>query len=92
VSRYCPACAGETDATHTCAGSGTFLAAEAHASGEVEAMAEAWPTYEATIHLRLRAPEEEDARRGLTKLMEELLDDALVTELDFSIRPYQVTA
>jgi len=88
----CQACLGVAGATHTCAGSGTFLAAEAHDSGEVEEQAEAWPSFQSTIHLRLRAPDERDARGALTKLMEELLDDPLVTDLDFSIQRWEVTA
>ena len=88
----CKACAGVEGVPHTCAGSGTWLGAEAHDSGEVEATAEAWPTWQATIHLRLRAPVEETARGHLTTLMAELLDDALVTELDFALEQVEVVA
>lgn len=88
----CLACQGRAGAPHTCPGSGTFLAAEAHDSGEIEAQTEAWPNWLATIHLHLRAPDEHEARRHLTHLMGELLDDALVTELDFAIELAEVTA
>lgn len=88
----CLACKGVEGASHTCPGSGTFLAAEAHDSGEIEATAEAWPNWQATIHLHLRAPDEPEARRCLTGLMGALLDDALVTELDFALGLDEVTA
>ena len=86
----CPACNGVEGATHTCPDSGTFLAAEGHASGEIEELAEAWPNWQAIIHLRLRAPDEQEARKCLTGLMGALLDDALVTELDFALKPHEV--
>jgi hypothetical protein len=81
----CLACKGVPGTTHTCPGSGTFLAAEAHDSGEIEAAAGAWPNWQATIHLHLRAPDEQVARQHLTGLMGVLLDDALVAELDFAL-------
>lgn len=88
----CAACAGVEGVPHTCPGSGTFLAAEAHDSGELEATAEAWPNWQATIHLHLRAPDEQSARGHLTTLMAELLDDALVVELDFALALAEVSA
>lgn len=88
----CAACAGAEGVPHTCPGSGTFLAAEAHDSGEIEATAEAWPNWEATIHLHLRAPDEHGARKHLTGLMTELLDDALVTDLDFALALHEIEA
>ncbi len=88
----CPACAGEPGASHTCPDSGTFLAAEAHVAGEVEEIAAPWPTWQATIQLRLKAPDEETGRAHLTRLMGELLDDALVSELDFGFQAHEVTA
>lgn len=82
----CEACANPGQGlTHTCPGSGTFLAAEAHVAGEVEEIAEAWPTWEVRIGLRLRAPDQDAARSHLTHLMRELLDDALVQGLDFAL-------
>lgn len=89
MSLDCAACRGE-GGPHTCPDSGTFLAAEAHDSGEIEAKAEAWPNWEATIHLHLRAPTEQVAREHLTHLMGELLDDALVTELDFALALHEI--
>lgn len=86
----CAACDGVEGATHTCPGSGTFLAAEAHDSGEIEAEAVAWPNWQATIHLHLRAPLEEVARQHLTGLMGALLDDALVESLDFALERAEV--
>ncbi len=67
MNRDCAACRGE-GGPHTCPDSGTFLAAEAHDSGEIEATAEAWPNWEATIHLHLRAPTEQVCREHLTHL------------------------
>lgn len=86
----CEACAGVEGAVHTCPESGTFVAAEAHDSGEIEATAEAWPNWQATIHLHLRAPDEQVARQHLTGLMGGLLDDALVAELDFALELAEV--
>jgi hypothetical protein len=88
----CPACAGVPGAVHSCPDSGTFLAAEAHVAGEVEEIAEAWPTWEATIHLHLKAADEHGAREHLTRLMGDLLDDALVAQLDFALTLHAVTA
>lgn len=88
----CPACAGQPGAAHTCPDSGTFLAAEAHVAGEVEEIAQAWPTWEARIGLRLRAADEGAAREHLTRLMGDLLDDALVEGLEFSMWAWEVRA
>jgi len=88
----CRACDGVEGATHTCADSGTWLGAEAHDSGELEETAGAWPNWQATIHLHLRAPDEPEARRCLTGLMGVLLDDALVSELDFALEQAEVSA
>lgn len=90
--RGCPACDGVEGATHTCPESGTFLAAEAHDSGEIEATAEAWPSWDVTIHLHLRAPDEQAARSHLQGLMGALLDDALAVELDFALSERKVEA
>lgn len=83
---------GKEGVPHTCPDSGTFLAAEAHVAGEVEEIAEAWPRWQATIHLTLAAADEPTARQHLTRLVGELLDDALVSELDFALELHEVTA
>jgi hypothetical protein len=88
----CRACDGVEGVPHTCSDSGTWLAAEAHDSGELEAQAEAWPNWQATIHLHLRAPDEPEARRSLTGLMGVLLDDPYVSELDFALAEAEVVA
>lgn len=86
----CPACDGVEGAAHTCPESGTFVAAEAHASGEIEELAEPWPNWDCSISLHLRAPDEQSAREHLTRLMGELLDDALAVEVAFSIMERRV--
>lgn len=88
----CLACQGTPGAEHTCPGSGTFLAAEAHVAGEVEEIAAAWPRWQATVHLRLAAPDEEAARQSLTHFVRDVMEDGAVDELDFSIQAWEVTA
>jgi len=88
----CAACRGVPGTPHTCPESGTFVAAEAHVAGEVEEIAEAWPDWQATIHLRLRAADEHAAREHLTRLMGDLLSDALVSQLDFALSAWEVRA
>jgi hypothetical protein len=90
VDKDCAACNGTEGVPHTCPDSGTFLAAEAHDSGEIEATAEAWPNWQATIHLHLRAADDQVARQHLTALMAVLLDDALVSGLDFALELAEV--
>lgn len=82
----CQACAGVEGATHTCGGSGTFLAAEAHGAGAVEIAEESeWPRYEVTMHLRLRQPDEDAVRARLTRMVGDLLDDDLIESADFAL-------
>lgn len=82
----CPACLDPSGGhQHTCPGSGTFLAAEAHVAGEVDEIAEGWPRWRATLHLDLAAPDEETARRSLTHFVRELLDDGTVVGADFAL-------
>jgi hypothetical protein len=92
IDPNCEACNGIEGATHSCPGSGTFLAAEAHVAGEVDEIAEAWPRFEATMHLRLAAPDEETARRSLTHFVREVLEDGAVVEADFALQEYEVKA
>jgi hypothetical protein len=92
VSADCPACAGVAGARHSCPGSGTFLAAEAHVAGEVDEIAAAWPRWQATVHLRLAAPDEEAARQSLTHFVRDVMADGAVDELDFAIEAYEVKA
>lgn len=88
----CPACQGVEGATHTCPGSGTFLAAEAHVAGEVDEIARDWPRFQATMHLRLAAPDEETARRTLTHFVQTVFDDGSVDEADFALQEWEVGA
>lgn len=88
----CEACAGVEGATHTCPGSGTFVAAEAHVAAELDEIAEAWPRWRATLHLILAAPDEDTARRSLTHFVRSVLDDGTVEGADFALEPWQVEA
>lgn len=82
----CPACdhpgAGYQ---HCCAGSGTFLAAEAHDSGELEPL-DTLPVFRADFQLRLRALDEPACRVMLTELVRELLDADSVLDIELTIQ------
>lgn len=88
----CQACQGVEGVPHSCPGSGTFLAAEAHVAEEVDEIAEAWPHWQATLHLRLAAPDEDTARRSLTHFVRQVLDDGSVYEADFALEEWTVKA
>lgn len=88
----CLACQGVQGAPHTCPESGTFVAAEAHVAGEVDEIAAAWPRWEATVHLRLAAPDEEAARQSLTHFVRDVMMDGAVDEVDFALKLYEVSA
>lgn len=89
----CPACADPSSGVrHTCAGSGTFRADEAHASGAVEEIAEAWPYFVADLNFKIRALDEDMARHKLTDLVHQLLEDDQVEEAVISVRPYDQAA
>lgn len=84
--RVCIACERPGEGlVHTCEGSGTFVAAEAHDSGEVEAIAEGYPYWTIALGILLRAPDEQEARKTVAPLVEALLDDALVESIEFSV-------
>lgn len=72
---------------HTCSGSGTFLAAEAHMSGQIEEIAKDWPTWYIDLRFHMRGVDERMIREKLTPLVESLLSDELVDSSNFSIKP-----
>lgn len=83
----CPACSDPSlGLPHTCAGSGTWKAAEAHSAGAVDALEEGWPVFLVDIQLRVRSLEEVLVREKLTELVSKLLDDDQVESAHFSIR------
>lgn len=89
----CPACAGAEGAAHTCGGSGTYLAAEAHGAGAVEIAEESgWPRWRVTMHLQMRRPDEASVRERLTGLVADLLDDDLVESADFALTEWEAGA
>ncbi len=77
---------------HSCAGSGTFLAAEAHIAGEVDEIAQAWPRFKITIGFRLRALDEQHARDKISGLAAGVLSDDDVEDAEFAIMPLEVRA
>jgi hypothetical protein len=89
----CPACSGTEGATHTCPGSGTYVAAEAHGLDQVEIAEEsAWPRFQVTVNLRMRAPDELTARQRLTGFVSGLLSDDLVEDSDLTIMEWEAGA
>ena len=70
---------------HTCAGSGTFLAAEAHASGEVDAIEQGWPRFKVDVALFIRAADEKMAREKLTPMVEAILSDDSAEQAEFTV-------
>lgn len=70
---------------HRCGGSGTFLAAEAHAAGEVDEIAETWPIFATRLSFRMRGADEHMVRERLTPLVAALLEDDMVLECEFTI-------
>ena len=83
----CPACQDpESGALHTCAGSGTWKAAEAHVAGEVDETERDWERFAVVLHFQLRALNEEMVRAKLSGLVSALLSDDQVEQADFSIR------
>ena len=84
----CPACLDPTAGVpHTCPGSGTWKAAEAHAEGAVDEIEQEWPRYFVDLRFRVRALDEDLARHKLTDLVHALLEDDQVEEALFTIRP-----
>lgn len=82
----CAACKDpDSDATHTCAGSGTWKAAEAYAEDMVDAIERDWERYAIDLHFQVRAVDEPMVRSKLTGLVESLLSDDQVESADFSI-------
>lgn len=89
----CPACADPSlGIGHTCAGSGTWKAAEAHAAGAVDAIEQAWPIFQTDLQLRVRGLDEDIVRSKLRALMSQLLDDDQVIEVLFTIRQEEAIA
>lgn len=81
----CAACHGVEGALHTCAGSGTYVAAEAHVAGEVDEISLDWTRFQVTLHFQVRALDESMVREKLTPLVSSLLSDDLVENADFSV-------
>ena len=81
----CPACGGVSGAQHTCPGSGTWKAAEAHLAGEVDEISLDWNRFGVHLNFQVRAVDESMVREKLTGLVTELLSDDLVEHADFSI-------
>lgn len=71
-------------AAHTCSGSGTFLAAEAHGSEELEPIMEL-ARFNVQVQSVIRGVDEAQVRERLTPLMTELLNDDLVDWVDFTV-------
>jgi len=75
--------------THSCAGSGTFAAAEAYASSAVEEIAQAWPYFHVDITFKMRALDDRMVREKMTPLVSALLEDDTVEGSEFSVRPLE---
>lgn len=71
---------------HTCAGSGTFRAAEAYTSDAVDEITAAWPAFDVEIHFRARALNEKMVRDKMLPLVTSMLDDDLVEHSNFTIK------
>lgn len=70
---------------HTCAGSGTFVAAEVHVAEDIETLAQDWPYFDAKLSFRTRAADEQMVREKLNPLVTALLDDDLVEWGEFTV-------
>lgn len=70
---------------HTCAGSGTYVAAEAHVAGQIEEISTDWPRFDVTLHFQIRSADETMVRDKLIPLVTALLEDELVEHSDFSV-------
>ena len=82
----CAACRDpDSGAIHTCAGSGTWKAAEAYAADAVEEIERDWARFAVDLHFQVRALDEPMVRSKLTGLVEGLLSDDQVEQADFSI-------
>ena len=83
----CAACK-QPDAglAHTCAGSGTWKAAEAYDADAVTEAAAQWPRFDVTVHFQIRGEDEGMVRDMLVPLVSKLLADDLVEHANFSIK------
>lgn len=72
---------------HTCAGSGTFVAAEAHVAGQVDEISADWPRFTVAINCTMRALDEHMVKDKLIPLVQALLKDDTVEQSDFSVSP-----
>ena len=71
---------------HTCAGSGTWQAAEAwDADAVLEERSKDWPYFDAKIVFRARAQDEQMLREKLTPLMTAILSDQFTDSCEFSV-------
>lgn len=81
----CPACDHpDRGYAHTCAASGTFLAAEAHDGDHVLEPAELH-RFDVALRFRIAASGEQHARTILTGFVTMLLDEDAVSETEFTI-------
>ena len=88
----CAACSDpEGGWAHTCAGSGTFIAAEAHVEGEVDEV-EVWPRFDVGLSFEVAALDDDGVRVRLNQLIALLLDDDQVDKVEFTIRPRERVA
>ena len=77
---------------HTCAGSGTYVAAEAYDAEAVAEIEAAWPYFHVDINFNMRGQDDRMVREKLTPLVSALLEDDTVEAADFAVRPVEVTA
>ena len=73
---------------HVCAGSGTYVAAEAYDADAVNELMETWPYFTVAVNFKMRAADEAMVRDKLTPLVGVLLNDDLVQSgANFSVTP-----
>ena len=71
---------------HTCAGSGTYVAAEAHVAEQVEQISADWPRFDVHMNFQIRSLDERMVRDKLIPLVSALLEDDLVEHSDFVVK------
>lgn len=70
---------------HTCAGSGTYVAAEAHVAGAVDEITADWSRYDVAVHFQIRSLDEQMVNEKLTPLVAALLSDDLIERSHFTV-------
>ena len=71
---------------HTCAGSGTYVAAEAYDADAVAERMAAWPRFDVEIHFQVRGADDAMVREKLLPLVSAILNDDLVEHSNFTIK------